>query len=284
MNWGRAKTILIIMFLTVDAFLLMVLLQTRMGFVRLPEEAVQATVRVLQNNDVTIQENVIPRQRAKNQNIIMRNYFENPDKAARTMLGSFETVLFNETDHEYRYRSENTELYIKNTALVYKNNKPAALYSEKEAGEREALKKKLSERLAALGFKEKETCLEGLEVKNGLCICRAVPLYQGIKVYGISMYIEADSEAILKIEGNWFRAEKAELYEQEQLLDMTAVLSGLIYQDEVCPKEITKLEHAFYISEEYLSSLEIAAVPVYVITDGSGQERCFDARVGSLIE
>ncbi|MGN1058971.1 MAG: hypothetical protein ACI4QW_00955 [Clostridia bacterium] len=284
MNWGRAKTILIIMFLVTDIFLLVVLLQTKLVFTRLPEQTVAETVRILQNNGLDIESSVIPRRRAENRNIIMRNAFEEPAAAADRMLGSFETRKADKLQHEYHFVGEQASLFVSNVGFTYRRTKEPKPYRVGEEPTVEALQSKISDQLGRLGFNRKETSIDGGRLENGLYHCQAVPLYQGVKIYGISMHITADSEDILSLEGSWFRAVEAEVYAQEPLLDITAVLTGLIYREDCRNMRIMQIENAFYAADDYLSSREIAAVPVYTVTDSAQRRLFFDARVGNMIE
>lgn len=284
MNWGRAKTILIIMFLVTDIFLLVVLLQTKLVFTRVPEQTVTETVRILQNNGLEIEPSIIPRRRAENRNIIMRNAFEEPAIAADRMLGSFETKKADQLQHEYHFVSKQASLFVSNIGFTYCRTKEPKPYGFGNEPTAEALQSRITDQLGRLGFDKKETFINDGRLENGLYFCQAVPLYHGVKIYGISMHIVADSEDILSLEGSWFRAVEAEVYEQEPLLDITAVLTGLIYREDCQNMHIMQIENAFYAADDYLSSREIAAVPVYTMTDSKQRRLFFDARVGNMIE
>ncbi len=281
MNWGRAKTILTTVFLIVDIFLLFVLLQTRQNLTRLSTETILATSKILQNNNIIISEENIPRKRAKNQNIIMRNYFEEPVEAAAKLLGTFETVISDDEKHEHQFKSDNRELYINENGFVYTNQKTPALYKVGETVKPETIQKDIKAKLKKFGFYEKDTIFYGGYFENGIYYCQVAPLYKDMKIYGISMKIRADKEAILGMEGNWFQGIETEAYEEESLLDITTILSSLIYREDHWPEQILQIENAFYAAGDYLSSREIAVVPVYAITDAEGNTKCFDARVGN---
>ena len=284
MNWGRAKTILTTMFLIVDIFLLFVLLQTRQNLTRLSTETILATSKILQNNNITISTETIPQKRAKNQNIIMRNFFEEPSEAAAKLLGTFETVISDDEKHEYQFKSDNRELLINKNGFIYKNQKTPVLYEVGETAKPETLQKEIKAQLKKFGFYEKETIIYDGYLENGIYYCQVAPLYKDMQIYGISMQIQADKEAILSMEGNWFQGIKTEAYDEEGLLDITTILSSLIYRQDHWPEQILQIENAFYAADDYLSSREIAVVPVYAVTDAEGNTKCFDARVGNEIK
>ncbi|MBE7035825.1 MAG: hypothetical protein E7403_00865 [Ruminococcaceae bacterium] len=279
MNWGRAKTILIIMFLTVDAFLLFVLLQTRLNYERLPKETVQKTVQVLRDKGIDIREETVPLKRAKNQNINMKNSFGNPIQAAEVFLGTYEVKLSDDEKHEYLFENERATLRIKETYVTYQNKKNYVRYEQNEKADEKNIKKWLTE----LGFKTKEFAIVKGKQRDGLFCGQVVPVYKDIKMYGISMSIKTDKEAIVTMEGHWFSPQEAEVYEDEQLLDVTAVLAGLIHREDRWPKTVVSIENGFYMAGDYLDSREFVALPIYVITDERGNQKFFDARIGHEI-
>ncbi len=279
MNWGRAKTILIIMFILVDIFLFFVLIQTRKDAVEIPDETLQATVQILQGKGIDIQKELIPKFRLVNQNIMMRNYFEEPTKTAELILKEFETNLADEQKRHYIFEGEKALLIVKDTHFKYQAKGEAKPY-EKDVKPAE---KVVFNQLKKLGFKGNEMVIVNSKTENGLFTAQVVPVYKDLKIYGISMTVTADREKILQLEGNWFRAQDAESYETETLLDVTAVLAGLTYRQDGWPKQITGIENGFYASDAFLNSREIAAVPIYAVMDKNGKIKCFDARIGNEI-
>ena len=280
MNWGRAKTILIIMFLTVDIFLLCVLLQTRSDYEQLPKETVEKTVQILQDKGIKIQTETVPRQRTKNQNIVLKNYFSNPAQAAELMLGICEVKLSDDENHEYLFENEEATLKVKDTFFTYTSKKKVMPYGSGEKTDT----KIVQENLKKLGFKANEFTVLQEQNASGLFEGRIIPLYNGKKICGISMNVKADKEGILSLEGHWFSSAEAESYGNEPLLDITAVLVNVIYRNDQWPKSVEAIESCFYTSGDYLESREISATPIYVITDQSGHQKYFDARVGNEIE
>lgn len=280
MNWGRAKTILIVMFLAVDIFLLCVLLQTRSDYEQLPKETVQKTVQILQENGIQIRSEVVPKKRTKNQNIMMENTFSNPVQAADLMLGMYEIKLSDEENHEYLFENEEATLKVNNTFFAYNSKKQVVPYGQ---GERPDIKA-VQEQLKRLGFKASEFAVVEGQHSAGLFEGHVIPLYKNKRIYGISMNVKADQEGILTLEGHWFSSAESEGYGNEALLDITAVLVNLIYREDRWPKAIETIESCFYTSGDYLESREISAIPIYVITDQNGKQKYFDARIGNEIE
>ncbi len=283
MNWGRAKTILIILFLVTDIFLSYILVQTKMGITRISNEAIEATVQVLEQNGLAVSKDIIPSRRPENQNVVMRNMFEDTQEIADILLGKYEITTQDNEQHIYQYANESAELKSSDEGFLYRLLKTPVPYAKTEEPTPETMQTKITDQLAKLGFAKKEIFVEKGGMNEGLYRCRAVPLYQNAKIYGVSMEITADSEGIVSLSGNWFKPEKTETYGKEQLLDITAVLAGLIYREDCKNMKISAIESAYYVADDYLNSRELVAVPVYIITDQAGNKVYFDARVGNMI-
>ncbi|MBQ9914984.1 MAG: hypothetical protein IJO50_02450, partial [Clostridia bacterium] len=85
-----------------------------------------------------------------------------------------------------------------------------------------------------------------------------------------------------RMSGNWFYGVEEEAQE-DTLLDITAVIAGMKYQENKTPMTVKSVGNAYYIADEYVNSREISAVPVYTVTDDTDTIHIFDARDGSVI-
>ncbi len=292
MNWERAKTILICLFLAVDLFLLAILLHARFTATRLTDRTVRETVSVLKAHQIELEETAIPTRRAKNQNVVLRNYFEKPERIADKFFGRYETLQSDATTHVYCYQQQARTLSVKGTSFIYQNEKMSiAPFTDKviSRAEHESLNKQALERLKKMGFAKKTLSICEGEFHDGLYECKVIPLYSGYRIYGISMHLTMDSEDILSLEGVWFNAVATEEGEEDRLLDVTSVLSSLIFQSENSQTTIHAVENAFYVDQAYLDNREVTAMPIYII-EGERQtvgrksvRRLFNARNGAEI-
>ncbi|MBR5236400.1 MAG: hypothetical protein IKW06_03415 [Clostridia bacterium] len=283
MNWGRAKTILIILFLVTDIFLSYILVQTKMGTTRISNETILTTVQVLEKNGLTVSKDIIPNRRPDNQNVVMRNIFDDTQEIADILLGEYEVTKQDDGQHIYQYTSSRAELRSSDEGFIFTLLKSPVPYVKEKEPTPEDMQTKVLDQLAKLGFAKKEIFVDKGHMEEGLYRSFAVPLYRGMKIYGVSMEIVADSEGVVSLSGNWFKPEKTESYEKEQLLDITAVLTGLIYREDCKNMKISVIESAYHVSGDYLNSRELVAVPVYIIQDEKGNKVYFDARMGNMI-
>ncbi len=285
MNWGRAKTILLVLFLLTDLFLLVVLLQARLTAQKISEQTVSEVVSILQNAQIEIEPEQIPVKRIPNQNIIMRNFFQNPDEAALTMLGDrAQAISVFPERYEYQFSSQSGTLYVKKDGFFYESTKETVPFHAEALPTDSNVKTHVLNALSHLGIQKGTAEVYHLAQVNGLYLCDVRPVYRQQPIYGVSMRVTVDSEAVVNISGHWFVVEEIEENSREGLLDVTTVLTDLIFEEGRVPVKIESVGHGFYMADEFLSSREIVAVPVYVITEVSGNKRIFDARVGTAVE
>ncbi|MBE7035290.1 MAG: hypothetical protein E7402_04090 [Ruminococcaceae bacterium] len=282
MNWGRAKSILIVLFLITDVFLSFVLVQGRQAQNSLSKEAISATVRVLNNHEIYVTEDVIPRTRTANRHVVLQNFFASPEEAAVIMLGTYTVLEANEEVHAYQYKNEEALLQITDAGFNYLCSREHVPYKLEKEPSNKDMWDKVSSQLEELGFKREETAVENERWEQGLYHADVVPVFEDMKLYGISMKLIADSHGILSLEGAWFHEAEAEKSD-EALLDLTAVLTAMIYRDDCRNLRIASIDTGFYIAGDYLTSRAITAIPVYVIHDTDDGVMFFDARAGQLL-
>ena len=284
MNWGRAKTILIILFLMADAFLLIVMLRTHFNTTRLSADVITQTIEVLQKNHIQVEVKQIPKQRIKNQSVIIENFFCRPAEAAQSILGqNLSLVSENPSQYAYTYESDRGTLTIQRSNFSYVSRKQAKPYDTGNVPRDEKLREVILNRLNQLGFRRNRVQIGELTVEQGIVHCKAIPCYENKQIYGVSMYITADSENILSLDGNWFEVVSRELHDEE-LLDVTSVLVEFMYHRQDHAIRIDEISHGYYVSEEYLNSQDFTAAPVYIIRESSGTISFFDASTGAVIE
>jgi len=284
MNWGRAKTLLIALFLLVDVFLLLILLQTRLASVKISDDIIQKTVQILNEHQIEVSAGQIPDKRQENQILTMKNYFEKPLEAAERLLGdTFETVASNMETHEYKFKTSSATLEVVGTSFTY-SHQPKQNKAKKEAEKStEELYDAIENMLIELGFAKNSFSVVSLQKREGLYECEVFPQYDKMRIYGVKMYVTADDDDILSIAGDWFTSYSVEQIEDAPLLDITAVLTKMMYESSCQGIKVQQVESGFLALDEYLSSREMAVVPVYIITDVQNVRHYFDARSGNAI-
>lgn len=282
MNWERAKNIFIVFFVVVDLCLFALLCQITAGSSKVSETAVQQTIKLLQQHNISVSEENIPRKKLKNCNYHLTTLSLKENKTAEKWLGKgFRLTEENAEAHRYLYQNKNKQLLMDKTNIAFSVNKNAVLLPEKETKEME---NHLSAKLKKMGFSEKKYYFSSVRYENGLYCAEISPLLEETRVVGIRLVVAADKEEMVQISGNWFQCSSKESFSDDGLLDVTAVLADFIYQEEHQATEITKISLAAYVAEEYLENKAITAVPIYVFQIQDGTEYYFDARTGEQMK
>ncbi len=284
-NWGRAKTILIVLFLLADLFLFVVLLQTKQNVQRISHQTISELVTVLNERGIQVQAEQIPVRRMQNQSVIMRNFVVDPMETAALILGSdVVTVESNPEQHLYHFESPSGKLFIQNNGFLFESRKESEPYQSGKIPGEESVISHITTLLHRKGIKRGTAEVISLTQENGVFSCVLRPVFSKYSIYGVNMQLQFDSQDIIRMEGHWFVGQEAEKADQNALLDITTILAGLLFDENQAPLEITEIRQGYYAADAFLNSREIAAVPVYTITDSVGNQRLFDGRTGTVIE
>ncbi len=278
MNWDRAKTVLIFLFLCINIFLLLVLLYTTQNTRVIPKDVIQTAITVLEQRGIAVSENVIPEKRFENASVDMKNIFSDPDVTAGRLLG--ENYSCEETDSETRYNLDKKQMMPEEGSIQYRNEKNVQPVDEKN--KKDILERVLTE-LEAMGISAESHFVLGESVTDGIYTVKLGPVYNRIPVRGIVLEVHSDAEAIIEMSGNWFEPKRKEVDKQEALLDVTSVLVNLIYIQDTDNIRITEIGYQYWVAEEYLGNKSVSAVPVYVFGADNGKQYMFDARTGKYI-
>lgn len=285
MNWGRAKTILIILFLITDLFLMTVLVRIKIMSVQISQETIEQTVTIMKAGGIGVEPQQISSKRIENRSMIMQNFFQEPDHAAVKLLGeNVKTVVFDSEQYVYQYESSRGVLDICEEQFEYRNGREPEPYREHPLPDKEAVLQLISDNLQSFGFKRGSYVAEDVWEQEGIYHVTMIPIADGVKIYGIRMHITADSKGILSISGHWFESVGMEENDPVMLMDVTSVLTEMSLKKQIPAVQISDISHGYYAAGDFLSSRELAAVPVYVIEDETGKEYMFDARIGVAVE
>ena len=282
MNWGRAKTILILFFLLLNICLGGILIYMNQMEASLSDEVIQTTIQLLEQNNISFTDyQIVPKQKYPNQNITLSTLKLPDEKRTELWLGKGYTELEkNSALHHYVYMNNGKHLTIEKTRIHFTHDKtlvPLPLVTPKE------IQSYLETQLKQFGFEQNEYYFKRLWFENGLYQCVIAPYANDVKVIGVELTVAADSENIVYLSGNWFIDSGTELLGDDGMLDITAVMANLIYLDKEPPIVLEEIYCGTYVSKEYLNNKTVTAVPAYVFAARDGREFCFDARSGERI-
>lgn len=282
MNWGRAKTILILFFLLLNLCLGGILIYMNQTEASLSDEVIRNTIQLLEQNNISFTEHsIVPKQKFPNQNVILSTLKIPDEKSTELWLGKGYAELEKDSlSHHYVYVNGGKHLTIEKTRIHFTHDKtlvPLPLVTPKE------IQSYLEERLKQFGFQQNEYYFKKLWFENGLYQGIIAPYADDVRVIGVELTVAADSDSIVYLSGNWFTDNGKELLADDGMLDITAVMANLIYLDKEPPIVLEEIYCGAYVSKEYLNNKTVTAVPAYVFVARDGREFYFDARSGERI-
>ena len=259
MNWGRAKTILIILFLVIDLILLGSLCVVNNDVNNIKEKTALDTCAVLESHDIHIKRQQIPLKRVLNVLLNFENLTAFPEKMAERFLEK-EYV-----QTETGYVKESESISFSEGKFFYENSRdimPCESFNQ--------IKKHIFKDMKKFGFKEKELSIGNAFVENGICYAQVLMKYDGKTVIGTEMNLEADLSGIRKLSGRYFDLKKAEKT-GDKLTDITSLLCNMIYNPDYFGLEINNISDVYYIDSEYIDGAEVYGEAAYAVCADNGR-------------
>ena len=122
MYWSRVKTILIILFLCINIFLLVSMMVTINDTITISQDTVENTIQVLKQNNIKVDRSIIPTKMHDLPILVMENLLSNPDIFAEKILGKDFTKSTGE--EIYIYTAGDKYLTINGCVFEYVDKSP----------------------------------------------------------------------------------------------------------------------------------------------------------------
>lgn len=270
MNWGRAKTILIILFLVIDVFLFALLsyVQNDVSFIK--HKTIEETVSVLKSHNINVKEEQIPSERNKYVNVKIQNLLSDPKYMAERFIGETYSIV-SEDEEKKTYQNNEILLTVSNDEFMFQTQR-----NVKEIESYEETKTALFKDLNKLGYDVRNIGFKNYYIKDGKCYISAFFKFKENRIQDSDFLVVADGNGILNISGKCFLITEFK-NTKENLLDITSVLINMIYDSRYHGITIEKAELAYRIDFELQNASEASLYPVYIITDDLGREYVFEA-------
>lgn len=267
MNWNRAKTILIILFLLSDLFLLGNIIASTRKLTAVTPEIIESTINILKNNNISIDSTIIPK------NVLSAPYAEADnviydfDAFSKAFLGEDA-----EKTEEYSYKAEAGTIHFSGDSFTYKSTTP---YEPVNTDEKNA-------RITAIDFlKSKGFDLSDAEIHtnkstNGFTFtfnnkAGSLPLFNSV----ISAKVSGTD--VTEVWGTWFNVTNTKGQENE-LKSVTSALIDFIPLAKNIPTKVTGLCLGYTIPDSTLYHKSATLIPVWEIKEENGTVHYPDAR------
>ncbi len=262
MNWSRAKTILIALFLIVDLFLLTTILTESD---RISPEVISSTVEVLKNNGITIDRNIIPSKSQKTPYSEVENVITSYDEFAALLLGDSYTLS---GDNSFSVGSK--KVSFSGNSFIYESSISKDGISTDKNPQNVA-----AEFLKNIGFD-----LSGAEVSSQKSEnSTAVTFYNysnSLPVFNSSVTVSVSGEIVTSVSGMWFNT----INTNEPDTALKSITSILIdtAADIKTGTHISSLELGYSLPDSTVFHKSAVLIPVWQITSKDGKQYFPDAR------
>lgn len=268
MNWYRAKTILIVFFICMNAFLLANLIYSAKKSNMVTPEIISSTIEVLERNNIHIDTSLIPQKTVSVKSTEMKNIITDKSSFAATFCGGGTTM--SQTDS---YSGTGGKLEYFGDKFVFTPSVPFDNISPENA--ESDVKRVLADfnidvsRLSADIYKDGENTI--------VSFTNEINDYKIFDSY-IKTIINPNGN-ITSVEGVWF-TESSKASGRISLKSVTGVLVDFILEPNRPSKKniITKLELGYTASDDDIYHESTVLIPVWQITLDDGSKYCIDTR------
>lgn len=265
MNWGRAKTILIVLFLVVDIFFLVLLSYVNHDVRYIKKTTISEVVNVLNSKNIEIKEEQIPQKRYTNKNVKIKNMLYNHKWVAERFLGDDYDVV-TEDEKGSAFKKGDITLFVSENDFSLekqRETKPVSSFDEVVSALYKDMKK--------IGYTSKNFGIKDYYIKDGVCHIAAYHMYDGLRIDSSKLIISADKSGIINIGGACL-AQPEESVNDEKLPDITSVLVNMIYEPRYIGMKVEKAEIVLMADDKASDASQIVLHPVYVVTDNYNRE------------
>lgn len=264
MNWGKAKTILIIFFICTNLFLLFAITLSADRFSIVTDDIVNSAISVLKNNRIEIDSETIPRKTQKIPVMNSKNFIEDYETFAKKIAGDDAHIDKTNSyvgtngvisfDGDYFEFSAYSPLFSENTKKINILNAP-----------------QIAENIMKqFGFSDSSAIYSATEEEHKI-IVNITRKKDNLYYFNSEINLILTADGMEKIYGTWFFDEKA-LPDKVELKSVTGVLIDYISlaNRPTIDETITALDFGYAILEDGIYHKEAALMPCWRITLGDG--------------
>ncbi len=270
MNWSRVKTVLIILFLCTDIFLLATYLTSKYASSTISSEVIESTVEVLKNNNIKVDPAIIPQKIPSVISAEAENVISDYETFARKILGSEFTAV------EFGYESVVGRLtffgdrfnFVKNTALD-------AITDLIPVTDEKMAKDVTVSSLQQVGFDLKNAEITTEKSGDGYTVTLENHA-NSLPIFNSQVLVTLSKSGITSISGIWFN----ETDSQNGSNNIKSITSALIdfIPDVTSPAEITEIQLGYNIFDKASYHKSATLIPVWKVTLKDGNTYLLDAR------
>lgn len=267
MNWSKAKTILIVLFILTDIFLVSILLSGE-GANVISEETIKETVQVLSNNGISIDETLIPAKTTPLSYIEADNVIGDYQSFAKTVLG--EEIYKNQ---DGSFSSSKGRIEFSGNNFQFACGEDIDLTETDE----DAVVSLAESTLTGWGISTKSAHSTVTKSDNVFTVTYK-NYYDNAPVFNQEVSVNIVGSTVISAEGSWFNVNDMKL-EKGNLKPITSTLIDLISVIENTDNiKITKIELGYEAPDVTSYHKSATLIPSWKITLDDGTSYYMDAR------
>lgn len=270
MNWGRIKTILIILFLFTDIFLAYSIFTAEKKETQISPEVIDSAIKILSEHNISVDKSIISAKIPSAPILQADNVISDYSEFARLLLGE---NVFSESDNEF---------HTKNAKLVFSGDsfKLEYLVPSKipEITTLNDAQKFAFSHLKGLGFNLSDAKAVSSNFEDGIYRIKICDYSEGMPIYSSEANISLSKNGIISISGSWFNR-KDNSGQNNNLKSITGTLVDFAasYNGEV-PAEIKSIELGYSVFDDATYHKSASLIPVTKIQLNDGNEYFMDSR------
>ena len=270
MNWSRVKTVLIILFLCTDIFLLATYLTSKYSSSSISPEVIESTVEVLENNGIWLDPSVIPQKTPEVLSLDAENIVSDLEAFAKMVLGAD----FSKVDFGYESAVGKLTFFGDRFNFTKNPNFDVLVDSIPITDEKMAKDTAISS-LQSLGFNLENAEITVKKDEAGYTVALQ-NFANSLPIFNSEVTVTLSKTGITSISGIWFN----EAESQNGSNDIKRITSALIdfIPDVTSPAEITEIELGYNIFDKASYHKSATLIPVWKVTLKDGTTHLLDAR------
>ena len=270
MNWGRVKTVLIILFLATDIFLLGIYLTSMHSSSTISDEVIADTVTALGNNKITVNPDIIPKKVQRAPYAEAENVMTDYETFAKNLLGD------NIQKIDYGYESPLGKVTFYGDRFNYTSTTDHFAFGNANAiSDSNALEELVATNLKRYSFDLSSATASTKKQEDGYTITfensvNSLPFFNSKVVAVLSKSGECS------LSGIWFNQTESTGSDIEFKRVTSALIEFIPQLPEGC--EIVKIETGYNIFDKESFHKSATLIPVWHITCKDGSTYLLDAR------
>ncbi len=280
MDWSKAKNWLILLFLSLNIFLIIKLVAISNHSSTVDKDVIKKTVSILNSNGINVSESQIPNKIPKLNSVEVTNNIPNKDEFAKLLLGD------GLEKDENLYKKGNVSLEFSKNHFSYTNPHPSGEFPFNEAFlsiNSENAIVLVSDFLTKLNLST-DSAISSLREQNDVYIVTFNQKLDKYPLFDSYITVNVSKNGILSVDGNWFSASSDQSTVTTAATRITPSTSALIDFISASDKSENELVEIADISLGYTSGddseyhANAVAIPVWQIKTSNNEYYYFDAR------